>query len=174
MQMHSNQKRIGTLVRAIVAVSLATGVLVTTAGAAQAAPADRDLAQEVVFSVSDGSSYEAYLVEECAAEPPCRIRRVPGQIIFRVTTNISLCCQNVTVRYATVNGSARAPEDYNAVSGTLTFAPGVFSKSVYIRVNEGGGVESTERFTLRLSNANVPADVSDAGVGTIRDGVLRL
>ena len=37
--------------------------------------------------------------------------------------------QPVTVDYASENGSAIAPEDYNAASGTLTLAPGVTSAS---------------------------------------------
>ena len=36
----------------------------------------------------------------------------------------------VTVRYATRNGTASAPSDYIATSGTLTFAPGQASNAV--------------------------------------------
>lgn len=60
----------------------------------------------------------------------------------------------VTVQYATANGaapSAEAGEDYNAVSGTLTFAPGQTSKSVPVTIlpeNEN----FAEIFYLNLSN----------------------
>ena len=57
------------------------------------------------------------------------------------------------------------------MSGTLTFPPGVFSRSITVRINDGGGTEPTETFRFRLWNANVPADVGDAGIGTILDGV---
>lgn len=39
----------------------------------------------------------------------------------------------VTVNYATENGSAIAPGDYPATSGTLTFGPGVLVQSIVIR-----------------------------------------
>jgi hypothetical protein len=169
--------RIGTpadwLARALVAVGLVVGVVLATAPAVHAGPVNPAAAQQVVFSVSDGTSHEVYRIRECGdpEEPGCRIRRVPGQITFRVTIDVSLCCRDITVQYRTADGGARAPEDYNAVSGTLTFPPGVFSKSIIVRINEGGGTESTETFRFRLSNANVSADVSDAGIGTILDGV---
>jgi len=169
--------RIGTLAgwfaRALVVVGLVVGVTVAAALAAQAGPVKPAVAQQVAFSVSDGTSREVYRIRECAdpEEPGCRIRRVPGEIAFRVTIDFSYCCQNITVHYRTTDGGAHAPEDYNAVSGTLTFPPGVFSKSIVVRINDGGGAEPTETFRFRLSNANVPADVSDAGIGTILDGV---
>jgi hypothetical protein len=166
----------GRFARALLAVGLAVCVVVAAAPAAHAGPVRAAAAQLVTFSVSDGMSYEMYRIRECADpdEPGCRIRLVPGQITFRVTINFSYCCRDITVQYRTADGSAGAPEDYNAVSGTLTFAPGVFSRSVTVRINGGGGAESTETFRFRLSNADVPADVSDAGVGTIRDGILDL
>jgi hypothetical protein len=166
----------GRFARALLAAGLAVCVVVAVAPAAHAGPAPAAAAQLVTFSVSDGSSHEVYRIRECADpdEPGCRIRRVPGQITFRVSINYSYCCRNITVQYRTADGSAHAPEDYNEVSGTLTFEPGVFSKSVNVRINDGGGEESTETFRFRLSNASVPADVSDAGVGRILDGVLDL
>ena len=164
------------LARLLVAAGLMAGVVLAVAPAANAASGNLAAEQVVTFSVSDGSSYEEYLVRVCA-DPDlaaCQIRRVPGQITFRVTVDISFSDRTTTVHYQTANGSARAPEDYNAVSGTLSFPPGVFSKTVTVRINNGGGTEPTETFRLRLSNANVPADVSDAGIGTIRDGQLDL
>jgi hypothetical protein len=168
--------RIGWLTRTLAAMGLVVAAVVATAATAQAQPVNRAAAEEVVFSVSDGESYEQYLIRACPDpdEPGCQIRRVPGSITFRVTIDISLCCRNITVRYNTVDGSARAASDYNAVSGTLTFPPGIFSKTVTVGITTGGGAESTETFRLRLSSPNVPGDVSDAGVGTIRDGVLEL
>jgi hypothetical protein len=175
--MVGTRQRIGTqagsLARAWVALSLVIGVVLAAGSVAHATPAEPVQAQEVVeFSVSDGTSYEWYIFRDCPDpdEPGCRVRRVRGSITFRITINISLCCRDITVRYGTVDGSAHAPDDYRAGSGTRVFPPGVFSATVTIAINDVGLDQPTERFTLRLSNANVPADVTDAGVGTIRDG----
>ena len=40
----------------------------------------------------------------------------------------------VTVDYATADGSAKAPGDYTATTGTLTFATGELSKQVAVAV----------------------------------------
>ena len=42
--------------------------------------------------------------------------------------------QTVTVDYATSNGTAVAPADYASTSGTLTFDPGVTSRTVEVAV----------------------------------------
>src|SRR5438105_13552019 len=42
--------------------------------------------------------------------------------------------QTVTVNYATENGSAVAGTDYTATAGTLSFAPGVNSKTILVPV----------------------------------------
>ena len=47
----------------------------------------------------------------------------------------------VTVAYATANGSATAPADYTAASGTVTFAPGQLTATISIPVN-GDGIKS--------------------------------
>ena len=42
----------------------------------------------------------------------------------------------VTVAYATANGTATTPGDYNPASGTLTFNPGVTSQTVTVTIND--------------------------------------
>jgi hypothetical protein len=78
--------------------------------------------------------------------------------------------QTVTVHYATADGTATtAGGDYQATSGTLTFAPGVTSQSATVLVNGDHLVEGTESFLLVLTNPT-NAFVADAkGVGTILD-----
>lgn len=58
----------------------------------------------------------------------------------------------VTVGYTTVDGSARAGEDYTATSGTVSFAPGVTSAKVDVVVLADTVVEPTETFTVELAN----------------------
>ncbi len=74
----------------------------------------------------------------------------------------------MTVDFATANGTATAPSDYTANSGTVTFAPGVTSQTVTVQVNGDTTVEPNETFNVNLTNATGNATIADAqGVGTI-------
>jgi hypothetical protein len=75
--------------------------------------------------------------------------------------------QEVTVSYATADGTATAGVDYVAASGTLTFAPGETTKTITVEVigNDSG---LDEWFSVNLSGASSNAQVIDGqGVGTI-------
>ena len=75
----------------------------------------------------------------------------------------------VTVDYATTDGSAKAPGDYAATTGTLTFAAGELSKQVAVSVVGDTLDELHETYSLDLSNP-VGATLGDArGAGTILD-----
>jgi hypothetical protein len=75
----------------------------------------------------------------------------------------------VTVDYATADGSAKAPGDYTATTGTLTFAAGELSKQVAVAVVGETLDELHETYSLDLSNP-VGATLGDArGAGTILD-----
>lgn len=77
--------------------------------------------------------------------------------------------QQVTVDYATEDGSATSPDDYDAASGTLTFTAGQTSKQVTVLVNGDTSTETTESFFVDLSDAS-GATIGDAqGQGTILD-----
>src|SRR5205814_8228637 len=61
--------------------------------------------------------------------------------------------QTVTVNYATADGTATvAGADYQAASGTLTFAPGQTTQTVTVLVNGDTVVEPNETFTLTLTS----------------------
>ena len=77
--------------------------------------------------------------------------------------------QSVSVDYNTSNGSATAGQDYEAKSGTLTFAPGEKSKTIDVRILGDTSPENNETFVLALSNAG-NAKLLNAGVtGMIDD-----
>ena len=59
----------------------------------------------------------------------------------------------VTVSYQTANGSAVAPKDYTAKSGTLTFQPGQTTKTIALTIKGDRQREPNETFTVRLNNA---------------------
>jgi hypothetical protein len=73
----------------------------------------------------------------------------------------------VTVNVATANGSAIAGSDYTAVSGTLTFTPGVTRRAVFVPVSGDNTWEEDETLTLRLTGATNAAVTDGEGVGTI-------
>ena len=59
----------------------------------------------------------------------------------------------VTVDFATKDGTARAGEDYSAISTTLTFAPGSQQQRIDVEIRSDAILEPPETFFLRLSNA---------------------
>jgi hypothetical protein len=61
--------------------------------------------------------------------------------------------QTATVNYATSDGTAIAGTDYQAASGTLTFAPGQTSQNVTVYVYGNTIDEPDKRFYFNLSNA---------------------
>jgi large repetitive protein len=68
----------------------------------------------------------------------------------------------ITVDFATADGSATAPTDYFANSGTVTFNPGEVSKQIIVQVVGDIDIESNETFSLNLSNPN---NATIAGTG---------
>ena len=97
------------------------------------------------------------------------LRFGPGSV---VAFNVSLSLPGTTtvsVNYSTANGTAIAGSDYAATSGIITFAPGEMMKQVLVSTLDDSAIESSETFTLNLSNA-VGAPILDGqGVGTIND-----
>ena len=87
---------------------------------------------------------------------------------FTVTLNPTTSGQ-VTVNWATADGTATAGTDYTAGNGTLTFNAGDSSKTVSVSVAGDNVDEPNETFTVTLSNPS-GADISDGtATGTITD-----
>jgi hypothetical protein len=75
--------------------------------------------------------------------------------------------QTVTVGYNTSNGTATAGSDYTAVTGTLTFSPGVTTQTVTVAIADDALNEASETFNVNLVTPT-NATIADAqGVGTI-------
>ena len=75
----------------------------------------------------------------------------------------------VTVNYATADGSARAPDDYRATSGTLTFNPGETAKTVTVQIVGDKINETDETFSLNLSTPSNAVIGRAQAFGTIVD-----
>jgi hypothetical protein len=81
--------------------------------------------------------------------------------------------RTVTVKFATADGSAKAPADYNVATGTVTFAPGETSKTIPIDVHGDTVTEGDETFNVSLNtptNATLGTSVAHVKIND-DDGV---
>lgn len=79
----------------------------------------------------------------------------------------SASTQTVTVNYATVDGSATAPSDYQAQTGVLSFSPGVTSQTIRVAVVGDRLREPTEVFYVDLAGATNASIQKSRGAVTI-------
>ncbi len=95
-----------------------------------------------------------------------------GTKAFTFTLTLSAVSGNtVSVDFATANGTAFSGQDYNAASGTVTFAPGQTTATLDVMVLGDTAVEGhkDETFSVSLTNAQ-GATLSDAlGAAIIQD-----
>jgi subtilisin-like proprotein convertase family protein len=73
----------------------------------------------------------------------------------------------VSMQYATANGTALAATDYEAATGTLTFAPSTTTQSVSITISGDTQVEPDETFFVNVSNVTGAMSGDAQGLGTI-------
>lgn len=93
-----------------------------------------------------------------------------GTTIFYFIVSLSeASSETITVNYATADGTATFADDYQAISGSLTFAPGELSKLVAVAVNSDTEIEPDETFTVNLSGATNAIIANGVGTGTIRN-----
>lgn len=92
-----------------------------------------------------------------------------GEIVFTVTL-LGTYTSDVTVNYATSDGTATAGQDYTSKSGTLTFAAGgAKTQTVAVPLTDDSAVESTETFTLTLTSPTNAVLGDASATGTITD-----
>ncbi len=99
--------------------------------------------------------------------------RGTNRLVFTVTLSTA-STQPVTVAYATGTGTATAGSDYQAASGTLTFAPGETSKTITVPVIGDRLPEPNETFSVNLSSPTNATIADGQGVGTILDDEPRI
>ena len=97
-----------------------------------------------------------------------KVPETAGTISFPVSLR-GASAYEITVGWSTSDQSARAGEDYEAASGTLTFASGETAGTIEVTVLDDILPEEDETFTVALSNpANAVLEVGGA-TGTITD-----
>ena len=76
---------------------------------------------------------------------------------------------DVAVDYATADDTATAGRDYEARSGTLSFAPGTVTRTILVPVLDDAEDEPDETFVLALDDPRNATLADGSATGTIRD-----
>ena len=97
-----------------------------------------------------------------------RGREAGGQLVFEVTLN-GVAGRTVSVEYATIEGTARAGEDYEAVAGTATIAAGETGTRIVVPLLVDVISEPDETFTVTLGGADGARLADTSATGTIED-----
>ncbi|MCP3925239.1 MAG: Calx-beta domain-containing protein, partial [Desulfobacterales bacterium] len=79
--------------------------------------------------------------------------------------------QAVTVSYTSGDGTATAPADYTAASGTFTFVPNDDTETFTVFINDDGfnELDETVALTLTAASANASLGITDTATLTILD-----
>lgn len=112
-----------------------------------------------------------------AAEPPSlTINDVAvsegdhGAVVAVFTVSLSAPSdEEVNVRYATVDDTAKAGADFTLASGVLTIPPGKSSAQIVVLVASNASVEDNRRFFLQMSDVEAVVPGRMRGTGTIID-----
>ena len=97
-----------------------------------------------------------------------RVKEKVTNAVFTVQLAVA-SDQTITVKYSTTNGSAQAPADYTATSGTLTFMPGQTTKTVAVPIKSDRRKERNEVFFVNLSDVINTTIADGQGRATIVD-----
>ena len=98
-----------------------------------------------------------------------RVLEGAGKVTFTVTLD-PVSGKDVTVKYATADGTAEAGRDYTARSGSLTIPAGETSETVDVPVSDDATSEPEEEtFTLVLSDPQNATGDGASGTATIVD-----
>jgi Tol biopolymer transport system component len=129
-------------------------------------------------TIADGEGVGTIVNDDQVAAPPASQISIndvtmaegnAGQTAFQFTVSLDTAqAGRATVDFSTADGTATAPSDYLAGSGTLTFAAGETAQTVTVQVNGDRIREANETFAVDLANATGNATIADReGVGTI-------
>lgn len=132
----------------------------------------------ITTSIRDigGASISATSTAAVTGQPTLSINNVTVAEGNNGTTNAQFTVtlsgassQTVTVDYVTADGTATAPSDYDAQAGTVSFAPGVTTRTINVPVKSDTLPEPNENFFVNLFNP-VNASIAVAqGTATIND-----
>ena len=95
------------------------------------------------------------------------VNEATGNATFTVTLGAAAEAQT-TVSYATAGGSATSGTDFNASSGTLTFAAGATTATFTVPITNDTTYEGAETFTVTATGLT-GVSATATGTGTIVD-----
>lgn len=98
--------------------------------------------------------------------------RTDGKLTFKLTLD-SASARDISVDYATQDGTAKAGADYVATSGTIRFAAGATQQTIVVNTVNNGSTAGTLSFKVLLSspvNAVLASGANEAN-GTITSSV---
>ena len=123
----------------------------------------------------DGIGDFNYELEECDPVLPeititgTSVLECDEEAVFEVCLS-TISPVDVVIGYQTVDGSAIAPGDYQAVSnGELTIPAGQLCGNITITVVDDGRRENPENFSVELTSASGATIAVDTAVGSIED-----
>ena len=134
---------------------------------------DNLFAASVVVTEVDNDPAEptepAPVVVPSVSVADARVQEGAGaELAFAVTLSAS-SSSPVTVDYRTLDGTARAGEDYVAAAGTLSFAAGETAQTVRVAVLDDAHDEGEERLRLLLTNPVGATKGDEAAIGVIEN-----
>ncbi len=128
-------------------------------------------------TIADGQGQGTIQNDDAAPTPSLSMNNVSltegnsGTKAFAFTVTLSSAsAQTITVSYATANGTATSlgsRRDYTSTSGTLTFNPGVTSRTINVSVRGDRRIEASENFFVNLSNPSNATLADGQGEGII-------
>ena len=129
-------------------------------------------AYRITYRGGDGNDVVLRKVNQVPEVRVAGVRQLEGtgaNTEFRFTVSLSqVYGEPVTVSYRTVDGTATAGSDYEAIdSGTVVFAPGDLVKEIVVTVIGDAKVEPDETFFVQLTGATNCAIVDEFALGTI-------
>ena len=92
-----------------------------------------------------------------------------GSLTFTVTRSKATTATH-SVNFSTANGTATAGSDYNAGTGSVSFAPSEMTKPITVGTIDDAAGEGAETVLVNLTGVSAGAALGDSqGIGTIND-----
>jgi Calx-beta domain/RTX calcium-binding nonapeptide repeat (4 copies) len=174
----------GTLSANGATVTLADGVATATVTVTPVDDTAVESSETVTLTVGAGAGYtvgspasaNGAIADNDVALPTLSVDSVTVTEGDRNTTTVNVTVRlsaastsTVTVVASTVAGSALAGSDFQSKTATLTFAPGATTATFQVSIVNDRTKESTEAFTIQLSNPSGATIASGTGTVTIID-----